>query len=349
MKPLATPNKFRKATHLFAASALFVAGVAASSVAGAETSIKFSNDWKWEGPAAPLLHALDNGYFKENGLDVKMDTGKGSLEAIPRVASGTYDMGSADINSLIKFRDQNPDLEVKAVFVIYNKPPFAIVGRKSLGVNGPKDLEGKTLGAPAPDGAYAQWNAFVKANDIDASQVKIENVGFPVREPMLAQGKVDAITGFSFSSFINLKNNEVPEDDISVILMADHGLDLYGNVLLVNPKFAEENPDAVKGFLSAVVKGFHDTIASPETAVKAVMNHNDVAREPVELERLQMAIDQNIVTDEVKANGIGALDMARLEKSMDQIADTYEFKNRPSAADIFDDSFLPAADERMLK
>lgn len=348
MKLLTLRAKFKKTTNLVAAT-VFAATAAASSVASAETSIKFSNDWKWEGPAAPLLHALDSGYFKDQGLDVKMDTGKGSLEAIPRVASGTYDMGSADINSLIKFRDKNPDLGVKAIFVLYNKPPFAIVGRKSLGVTGPKDLEGKILGAPAPDGAYAQWAAFVKANDIDASKVKIENVGFPVREPMLAQGKVDAITGFSFSSFINLKNNEVPADDISVILMADHGLDLYGNVLIVNPKFADENPDAVKAFLAAVVQGMQETLASPEAAVKAVMNHNDVAREPVELERLQMAIEQNIITDEVKANGLGGVDMARLEKSMDQIADTYEFTNRPTAADIFDDSFLPAAEERMIK
>jgi len=339
----------RNPNKLLTLAASFAALLLVSATASASTKIKFANDWKWEGPAAPLLHALDNGYFEAEGLDVSMDTGKGSLEAIPRVASGTYDMGAADINSLIKFRDQNPDLKVMGVFVVYNKPPFAIVGRKSLGVTGPKDLEGKTLGAPAPDGAYAQWAAFVKANDIDASKVKIENVGFPVREPMLAQGKVDAITGFSFSSFINLKANEVPEDDISVILMADHGLDLYGNVLIVNPKFAEENPDAVKGFLSAVVKGVKDTVASPEAAVKAVMNHNDVAREAVELERLKMALEQNMITDEVRANGIGGIDMARLEKSMDQIADTYEFKNRPTAADIFTDSFLPEAGMRAVE
>jgi len=216
------------------------------------TSIKFANDWKWEGPAAPLLLAWDSGFYKEEGLDVQMDTGKGSLDAIPRVASGTYEMGNADINSLIKFRDKNPDLPVKAIFMLYNAPPFAVVGRKSLGVNAPKDLEGKILGAPAPDGAYAQWNAFVMANGIDASKVTIENVGFPVREPMLAQGKVDAITGYAFSSFINLKANGVPEDDISVLLMREHGLDLYGNVILVNPDFAKNNPDAVRGFVRAL-------------------------------------------------------------------------------------------------
>ena len=69
--------------------------------------------------------------------------------------------------------------------MVYNKPPFAVVGRKSRGVKEPKDLEGRKLGAPAPDGAYAQWKIFAQANNIDASKVTIENVGFPVREPML--------------------------------------------------------------------------------------------------------------------------------------------------------------------
>lgn len=319
-----------------------------SASINADTSIKFANDWKWEGPAAPLLLAWDTGLYKAEGLDVQMDTGKGSLDAIPRVASGTYEMGNADINSLIKFRDKNPDLSVKAVFMIYNAPPFAIVGRKSLGVNEPKDLEGKILGAPAPDGAYAQWKAFVKANGIDASKVTIENVGFPVREPMLAQGKVDAITGYSFSSFINLKANGVPEDDISVLLMREHGLDLYGNVILVNPEFAKSNPEAVKAFLRATIKGFLATISDPESAVKHVVSHNDVAREEVELERLKMALAQNIVTDEVLMMGLGGVDLARLEKSIDQISDTYEFTSRPSASDVFDGSFLPDAKERMI-
>lgn len=325
------------------------AGVAlTASSAMAQTTIKYSNDWKWEGPAAPMLMALDKGWYSEAGLDVSMDTGKGSREAIPRVASGTYQMGSADINSLIKFRDKNPDLKVTAVMVIYNAPPFAIIGRKSLGVMKPKDLEGKTLGAPAPDGAYAQWDAFVKANNIDASKVKIENVGFPVREPMLAQGKVDAITGFSFSSYINLKSKGVGEEDISLILMRDYGLDLYGNVLIVNPDFAKSNPDAVKAFVKATIRGYQETAKNPAAAVKHVLNHNDVAREAVELERLEMALTQNIITDEVKANGFGGADMARLERSMDQIADTYTFSNRPKGSDVFNPSFLPAKADRMI-
>jgi NitT/TauT family transport system substrate-binding protein len=317
--------------------------------AHAQTPVKFTLDWKFEGPAAPFVVAIDKGYFKAEGLDVTIDTAGGSLEPLNRLASGTYDMGFGDINSLIKFRDANPGTPIKAVFMVYNKPPFSIVGRKSRGVTKPKDLEGKKLGAPAPDGAYAQWKIFTQANGIDASKVTVENVGFPVREPMLAAGQVDAITGFSFSSFINLKDRGVPVDDISVLLMADYGVNLYGNAIIVNPKFAAEKPEVVKKFLNAFLKGLKETAKSPATAVDSVVKRNDVAKKDVELERLNMALKDNILTPEVKANGFGGVDNARLDKSVEQIALTYDFKNpRPKAADIFDASFLPPAADRKM-
>jgi NitT/TauT family transport system substrate-binding protein len=318
-----------------------------SGAATAETNIKFSLDFKFEGPSAMFLLPLDKGYYKAEGLNVSIDSAAGSLEPINRVASGTYDMGFGDINSLIKFRDANPTVPLKAVFMVYNKPPFAIVSRKSRGVTKPKDLEGKKLGAPAPDGAYAQWPIFVKANNIDASKVTIENVGFPVREPMLAAGQVDAITGFSFSSFINLKDKGVPVDDIVVMLMADYGVNLYGNAIIVNPKFAADHPDAVQGFLKAFLKGLKETVKSPATAVDSVLKRNDVAKKPTELERLNMGIRDNIVTPEVKANGYGAVEMGRFTKAIDQIGLTYKWKNaKPKPEDVFDASFLPSTAER---
>ncbi len=328
---------------------LAAASALAATTASAQTAIKFSLDFKFEGPAAPFVVAIDKGYFKAEGLDVTIDTAGGSLEPINRVASGTYDMGFGDINSLIKFRDANPGTPIKAVFMVYNKPAFSIVGRKSRGVSSPKDLEGKKLGAPPPDGAYAQWPIFVQANGIDASKVTIVSVGFPVREPMLASGEVDAITGFSFSSYINLKDRGVPANDITVLLMADYGVNLYGNTIMVNPKFAAEKPEAVKAFLRAFTKGLHETIKNPATAVESVLKRNDVAKKEVELERLQIALKDNIITPEVKKIGFGAVDADRFDKSIEQIVLTYQFKNaKPKGSEVFDASFLPADQERKL-
>lgn len=328
---------------------LVAAAIGFAGPAAAATPIKFSLDWKIEGPAAPFLIAQKKGYFADEGLDVTIDTGSGSVEPINRVASGAYDMGFGDINSVIKFNDQNPESALKSVYMIYNKPAFAIIGRKSLGVSAPRDLEGKKLGAPAADGAYAQWPIFVQANDIDASKVTIENVGFPVREPMLASGQVNAITGFSFSSFINLKANGVPVDDIAVLLMADYGVDLYGNTIIVSPSFAEAHPDAVKGFLKALNKAVKETIADPEAAIQYVVDANAVVDKATELERLKMAIDQNIITDEVKADGLGAVDMDRLGQAIDQIGLTFQFANKPSPEAAFDASFLPDKADRMVE
>ena len=123
-----------------------VAGVAmalGATSAFAQQAIKFTLDWKFEGPAAPFVVAIDKGFYKAEGLDVTIDTAGGSLEPLNRIASGTYDIGFGDINSLIKFRDANPNVPIKAIYMVYNKPPFSIVGRKSRGVVKPKDLEGK--------------------------------------------------------------------------------------------------------------------------------------------------------------------------------------------------------------
>lgn len=335
----------KKHMMLAATAALMITTAGAS----AQTAVKFALDWKFEGPSAPYFVAIDEGHFKAEGLEVTVDSGPGSVAGIARVAAGTYPLGFFDINSLVRFRDQNPDKDVKAIMMIYDRPPFAIISLKKNGIAKPKDLEGKVLGAPAPDGAFAQWRAFTKVNNIDGSKVKIENVGFPVREPMLAQGKVQAITGFSFSSVFNLRANKIAADDIVTLLMADHGIVLYGNAIMVNPDFAAKNPKVVAGFVKAVTKGFISTARTPDKAIKSVMKRNDIANEALELERLKMALRDNMVTDWVKANGVGGIDPARMTKAIEQIADTYEFKNkRPSPADIFTDRFLPPPADRKL-
>jgi NitT/TauT family transport system substrate-binding protein len=327
---------FTRSLTALAAAATLVAGAAQ-----AQTEIPFALDWKFEGPSAAYFAAIDNGHFAEEGLAVEVTAGQGSLDAIPKVATGAFPMGFADINSLVKFLDQNPGAPVTAVMMVYDKPPFAVVGRKSLGIEAPADLEGKVLGAPPPDGAWAQFPAFATAAGIDMDAITVEPVGFPTREPMLAEGEVDAVTGFSFSSFLNLVRLGVPEDDISTILMADHGLALYGNAIIANTDFAAENPEAVAGFLRAVAAGWQDVIADPAAGAEMVAERNPAIDVDLEQRRLQLAIDANVLTDDVLENGMGGIDPARMATAIEQIGQTYAFENAPTPELYFDDSFLP--------
>ncbi|MEM7496537.1 MAG: ABC transporter substrate-binding protein [Pseudomonadota bacterium] len=312
--------------------------------ATAQTSMPFALDWKFEGPAAPYTIAVDEGFFKEAGLDVTIEEGKGSLAAIPKVATGAFPVGFADINSLMRFLDQNPGAPVAAVMMVYDKPPFAVVGRKSQGVSTPADLEGRTLGAPPPDGAWAQFPIFAAETGLDTDAITVEPVGFPTREPMLAQGEVDAVTGFSFSSTLNLIRLGVPEDDISVILMADHGVQLYGNAIIVNTDFAAANPEAVTSFLTGVAKGWKRAIEAPDIAIASLLKRNPAADADLEQRRLMLAVEANVLTDYVRENGMGGIDPDRFAAAIEQTRTVYEFQNEPDPAVIFDASYLPAND-----
>jgi NitT/TauT family transport system substrate-binding protein len=329
-----------------------IAGAAAALVtcgaAAAQTALPFALDWKFEGPAAPYFLALDNGHFSEAGLEVEIAEGNGSLDAIPKVATGAFPVGFADINSLMRFLDQNPGAPVTAVMMIYDKPPFAVVGRRSLGVEGPADLVGKTLGAPPPDGAWAQFPIFAAENGLDMGQITVDPVGFPMREPMLADGQVQAITGFSFTSAVNDERLGVAADDLTVMLMADHGVALYGNAIIVNTDWAEANPALLTGFLGAVAEGWRDAIADPEAAVQALFARNPAADPALEQRRLQLAIDANVLTPWVRENGLGNVDPARMALAIEQTRSVYEFAEEPDGALYFDAQYLPTDGNLML-
>jgi len=336
--------RFGQFAYVLAAGLLIVSAAPART----QTALRFSLDGRVEGPAALFLVPQEKGYFRHESLDVTIDDGTTPIEPINRVVSGAYEMGFADINALIKYRDQNPSAPVKAVFMVYNKPPFAIVARKSRGITEPKHLEGKKLGAPPTGSTFSQWPLFAKVNDIDLSKVTIEQIGLPVRAPMLAAGQLDAVLGYSFRVYVDLKDRGVPVDDIVLLLMANYGLKLYGSAIIVNSKFAAEKPEAVKGFLHAFTKGLKDTVRNPAAAVEPVLRREDVAKKEVELERLRLSIRENIVTPEVRANGFGAIDRLRLEESISQLGLTFTYKAKPKAEDIFDDMFLPPAAERRV-
>jgi NitT/TauT family transport system substrate-binding protein len=147
---------------------------------------------------------------------------------------------------------------------------------------------------------------------------------------------------------VDLKDRGVPVDDIVLMEMANYGLKLYGNTIIINPKFAAEKPEAVRAFLHAFLQGLKDIVRRPADAVESIVRRDDTVKREVELERLRMAIRDNIVTPEVRANGFGAVDPTRLAESIDQIGLIYTFKAKPKREDVFDASFLPPLHERKV-
>lgn len=332
-------------------SAVAVLVLLACEVARAQTEaieMRFALNRDFDGLSAPFLLALEKGYYREAGLSVSFEPGNGLKESLSSVASGQQQIGLADTSALVRFRDANADSAIQAVMMINDIAPYAIIGRKSRGISGLSDLAGKRLGGTPTDTAFALWPFFAGANGIDRNGVTIEGIGFAMRGPLLAQGQVDAVFGSAFSLPAVTIAEGVPADDLSVILMSKHGLDFYGDAVVVNPEFAKAQPEAVKGFLAATIRGFLDAIADPDGSLDPVLWRNYDLRRSVEAERLRFALEETIATDWVRANGIGGADMDRLARSMAQLALAYGLGGQAKAEDIFTDAFLPPQSERRV-
>ena len=312
------------------------------------TAIQFSYDHPLDASMAPFIEATRHGLFASEGLSVSTNVASGSSDAIARVVSGASDLALADVNELIRFRGKADATPVKAAFVLFNQAPYAIVARRNRGIRVLPDIEGKTLGVAERDLSIRFWPALAKQNDIKRASVKLSRISDAVREPILSAGQVDAVTGFSYLSAVNLRDRGIPADDLTVLRFADYGCEAYGFAVIVNAAFASAKSQAVKGFVRAVIAGTHLAIKEPARAVDDVVSLMEDGSRDLELERLRTVIADNILTSEVKRNGIGGIDPARFERSIDQIGEDFKFHKRPTAADIFDGSFLPPVEDRLI-
>jgi len=318
---------------------------AAFSSAHAQTPIKFQLDWRFEGPAALFLQPAAKGYFKAAGLDVTIDSGNGSGGTVTRVASGSYDMGFADLAALMEFHANNPDAPNKpvAVMMVYNNTPAAVLALKKSGISKPADLNGKKLGAPVFDAGRKAYPIFQKANNI--SSVNWTSMDPPLRETMLVRGDIDAITGFSFTSLLNLEARGVKPEDVVIMPYGDYGVKLYGNVIIASPKMIKENPAAVKAFLTAFAKGAKEVMANPAASIETVKARDGIINVPLETRRLAMAIDSVVASPDARKEGFGQVNPGRLALMASQVSDAYNTKTRIDPAAVWNGSMLPTAAE----
>jgi NitT/TauT family transport system substrate-binding protein len=336
----------RSTLKALAATSIAAASLLVSPVfAQANTPIKFQLDWRFEGPAALFLSPIAKGYFKDVKLDVSLDAGTGSGNTVQRVASGTYDMGFADMAALMEFHANNPDAPNKpvAVMMVYNNTPAAVLTLKKNGITKPADLVGKKLGAPVFDAGRRAFPVFQKANNVGA--VTWVTMDPPLRETMLARGDVDAITGFSFTSLLNLEARNVKTADIVVLPYSDFGVKLYGNAIVASQKLIKENPAAVKAFLLAFTKGAKEVMAKPDVAIQYVKNRDGIINVDLEERRLKLAIDSVINSPDARAEGFGQINPGRLSLMASQVSDAFATKSRVKVDDVWNGSFLPTKAE----
>jgi len=333
-----------------AVPAALAASLALAPQAGraqALTDVKFTLDWALQGNYAMWSLAIDNGYFAREGLKVTMDRGFGSGDTVVKVAAGAYDIGFADTNALVKFDADNPDKPVISFMQIYDNTLSAIVALKSKHITTPQDLVGKTLGAPDGEGSRLLFPAFARANKLDTSTIKWISVTPQMRETLLMQGQLDAITGFISTAVINLKAAGIAADDIVTMPYAEYGLDLYGNGLIATAAYEAKNPKVLAGFVRATLAGLRDMLRDPKAAMVSLKKRDPLLNDAVELERLQLILDRAMLTPFVKANGFGSVVPERMARAITVNAEAFGVANPPKPEMIYTTKFLPPQSERM--
>jgi len=340
-----------KRQFLAAAAVLLATSmVAPATFAQGKVPIRFQLDWVWQGPHAFFLLAQDRGYFAKEGLDVTFDQGKGSGVAVNSVASGVYDAGFGDTNAVIRLAAQKPGEQPVAVYMLYNRAPFVIATLNTSGIKTARDLEGRTLGAPAGDAALGLLPVFAKANGVDASKIKITNMAPNLRESLLQKKEVDAVAGFINTIwFAAMAVGINPEKELTIFRYGDMGVAGYGNSILFTPKFVKENPEAVRGFLRALTRGVQDVLANPDAGVDAVMKRDPLLNRENQKERLLAAIRNDVMSPEVTKIGLGDVLDERFARGISQQVEAAGLPRAPTQAEIFNRSFLPVRDQRTVK
>jgi NitT/TauT family transport system substrate-binding protein len=314
-------------------------GIALASPAWAEDrEVKFILDFISLGRHAPWYVALNKGYYKEEGLNVTILPSKGTADAIRSVATGTTEFGFIDVPSLVAAGSNAAG--VKIVAVNYQKPPYCIFSLDpGANIDTPKKLANIELGSSTASFTPKIWAAFMEMNGVDSKTLKIVNIDGAARVPMLAAHKVQAIETFVMSE---PSIRRAVTDAKTVCLFAgDFGLEIYANSIGVQDAFLKQNPEIVKKFVRASLRGWKDTLDNPEEAAKIQTQYVKALDPQIVVEEINI-LRRLAVTDDVKKNGYGYVSTERMKNTVDFINKNIEVAGERLTADqIFVPGFLP--------
>jgi NitT/TauT family transport system substrate-binding protein len=205
----------------------------------------------------------------------------------------------------------------------------------------PADLMDKSVAAPESDAGRQLFPAFAKAAGIDASRIRWQTVTPQLRETMLAQGRVNAITGFITSGILSLRGLGVRAEDIVTMRYSAVGADFYATSLITSRRWAQANPAAVTGLIRGLVRAQYDSLADPAATIQVLRAREPLTDVALETERLRLALDELTFTPHVRANGFGKIDTTRLQRSIDMVREAFAIGRPLPWTEIYDPRYLP--------
>jgi len=321
-------------------AALLVAGVVLAAEARAQTTpVTFSLDFRALGRHAAWYVALEKGYYKNAGLDVTIIPSQGTAQAIQSVESKAAQFAFSDVAGLVAAR-ANSQATAKMVAVIYQKAPYAIFSLRS-GANVTKLEQLENLEIASGAGSFTQKviEAFMKSKGLKADTVKYTNIDPAARIGMLVAKKIPAIETFAMSMPGVVK--AAGAQDAQIFLLANAGLSLYSNGILVREDYLKENGDKVKAFVKASLQGWKDTIANPKEAADIVSKHIKGLDPEVVLQEI-VIVNALVATPDARAKGLGTIDAKVMGDSVDLIANNTGAGGKVVAKDVYDVSALPS-------
>jgi NitT/TauT family transport system substrate-binding protein len=312
------------------------------------TNVKIMMDWIIQGTHAPFFIAQQKGYFKDAGVTVDaIDAGKGATNVAVSVAGGAYQFGWVDMPSMINFNAKNPSSPLIAVYISFDDSPLALITRKDAGITKPADLDGKKIAGGPGTAVHDTISILLKA--AHAENVKIDWVAVQPQlfGPMLKRGEVAGTGGFTNSNIPAALELGFSMNDLSIIKYSDFGANMYGLALVTTKKFADENPDTVRGVVKALNQGTKDTIADPDAALALLKERDPMMKLDIEKVRLGLALDLT-KTPHVVQYGLSTVIPEKLQFTIDAISGAYDIASPPAPSAVYTDKFLPPAAERML-
>lgn len=320
--------------------------LAVSGALHAQTKIKMTLDWRFEGQTSFMWLGLQRGYFQKEGLDVQVDAGSGSTAAIQRIHTGAYDMGLGDMSALIEYYGNNPgQTRLQMVYLQYDEAPLAYYALKKSGAKSIADLAGKSISGQPFEVTRKMFPVFAHAAKIDPASVKWVTVDSQLRSNAVITGAAFACGGF-FTVPLEFEARGVKREDIVELKVSDVGVRVYGNGLMVSSELIQKNPKAVQAFVRAMNRAFREMLAEPEASVKALNARDPLTEFKQEMERLSL-LRPAILTSRTKDTGLGHVDKPTLEKQIEYVASSVQLKAKPSADQVFNASFLPPLQERL--